>query len=167
MVIAARRHMGAFALLLGGLTFLGACVSGTADGGTNDGPECYSNSDCSGARECSAGVCVPYVGCSTASTCRNNEDCMDSICRLQCEQPADCEDQGLTCGVSDTQHCKPAPNPTRPQTQPKSGTGGTTMTGTGGGGGMASAAGGTPGTAGSPAGVAGVPAAPSAGSAAF
>ncbi len=159
------------ALALLGLSFLGACVSGGVDeAGTNSGPECYSNSECTGARECSAGICVPYVGCSGAANCRNNEDCMDGICRLQCEQPVDCEDQGLTCG-SDTQHCKPAPNPSRPQQQPKSGSGGTTSTG--GGGGMGSAAGmggaagmgsagtgsagGTPGTAGSPAGVAGAP----------
>jgi hypothetical protein len=142
------------ALLLG-LSFLGACVSGGADGGENNGPECYSNTECGGGSECSGGICVGFVGCAGGTACRNNELCMDGICRLECEQASDCSDLGLTCGTTDTLHCKPMPNPSRPQTQPKSGTGGTTSTGAGGSG-SSSAAGG-PAAAGSPA--AGAPAA--------
>lgn len=129
MVVTQHRRTGRFLLLIGTLAWAVACVSGGSEGGTNDGPECYSNSDCPGGHECSKGVCVGYVGCG--SGCRTNETCLDGVCRLQCSSNADCEDEGLICG-SDTAHCKPGQNPTRPQSQPQSGSGGTGSTGAGG-----------------------------------
>jgi hypothetical protein len=104
-------------------------VSGESDGENNPGPECYSNSDCSGGHECSKGVCVGFIGCG--SGCRTNETCLDGVCRLQCSNNDDCETEGLICG-SDTAHCKPGQNPSRPQSQPQSGSGGTGSTGAGG-----------------------------------
>src|SRR5579862_38002 len=147
MVITKHRRVGSQVLLLVTLGWAVACVSGGADGGNNSGPECYSNSDCPSGRECSMGVCVSYVGgcVSDPTRCRHNEDCLDNVCRLNCASSSDCEDEGLICG-SDTQHCKPGQNPTEPQSQPQSGSGGTTSSGTGGSGSTAS----TGGSAGQP-----------------
>jgi len=161
MVITKYRRVGSLVLLLGTLGWSSGCVSGGDPGGNDSGPECYSNSDCSGGHECSMGVCVGYVGgcVATPSRCRNNENCLDDVCRLTCDNTSECSDQGLVCG-SDTQHCKPGQNPTRPQSQPQSGTGGTTSSGTGGSGSTAS----TTGSAGKPAGTGGSAGAPAMGS---
>jgi hypothetical protein len=137
-----------------------ACVSGSADDTGTNGPECYTNADCQAGHECSGGICVGYNGCGNG--CRNNEDCLDNVCRLQCTKLQDCEEEGLLCG-SDTQHCKPKPNPTRSQTQTQSGTGGNSSGSGGSGTGAAGHPGaGSPGSAGSPA-AAGSPAMPTAG----
>ncbi len=159
MVITKYRRAGSLLLLLGTLGWSAGCVSGGDPGGNDNGPECYSNSDCSGGRECSSGICLGFKGCSSGSDCRNNEDCLDSVCRLKCESSSECTDQGLVCG-NDTQHCKPGQNPTRPQSQPQSGSGGTTSSGTGGSGSTAS----TTGSAGKPAGTGGSAGAPTSGS---
>lgn len=147
MIVTKHRRTGRFLFLIGTLAWAVACVSGGTDGGSNDGPECYASSDCSAGHECSKGVCIGYVGCGNG--CRNNEDCLDGVCRLKCYGASDCEDEGLVCGT-DTAHCKPGPNPTRSQSQTQSGTGGTGSTGAagtsashgGGGSGGASAVGG-------------------------
>ena len=131
MVVTQHRRTGRFLLLIGTLAWAAACVSGGSDGGTNDGPECYANSDCPGGHECSKGVCIGYVGCSSSSSCRTNEACLDGVCRLNCTSSSDCDGEGLICGT-DTQHCKPGQNPSRPQSQPQSGSGGTGSTGAGG-----------------------------------
>ncbi len=143
MVIPKHRRVGSLLLLLTSLGWAVACVSGGADGGNSAGPECYANQYCSNGRECSMGVCVGYVGgCANpgGTICRNNEDCLDNVCRLKCDTSSDCEGEGLICG-EDTQHCKPGQNPTRPQSQPQSGSGGTTSSGTGGSGSTASTGG--------------------------
>lgn len=147
MVVTKSRYAGAVLALLGGLACcLEGCVSGGADPSPNDGPECYVNADCPAWRECSAGVCVGFASCDNG--CRNNEDCLDNVCRLKCESNVDCDNQGLVCGTEDTKHCKPAKNPTRPASQPQSGTGGTGSTGgTASGSGATTATGGTSGTA--------------------
>jgi hypothetical protein len=181
MVVTQHLRTGRFLFLIGTLAWAVACVSGASDGGTNDGPECYSNADCPGGHECSKGVCVGYVGCLSDSNCRTNENCLDSVCRLRCSAGDDCDGEGLICG-SDTQHCKPGQNPTRPQSQPQSGSGGTGSTGAGGSashggapatggaahGGSASAAssGGAPGIAGGTSAGLGVAGGPPSGSAA-
>jgi hypothetical protein len=129
MVVAKYRPAAFFAVLLS-LGFAEACVSGGTDEVGNNAPECYGNQECTAGHECSAGICVPFNGCGNG--CRNNEDCLDNVCRLKCTQASDCEDQGLLCGT-DTKHCKPKPNPTRSQTMTQSGSGGTSS-GTGGSG---------------------------------
>ena len=163
MVIKKHRR-SALVVVLCSLAFAVACVSGSADDAGNDSPECYTNTDCPGGRECSGGICVGYTSCGNG--CRNNEDCLDNVCRLQCTKIEDCEDQGLTCGTIDTKHCKPKQNPSRSQTQTQGGTGGTGGTGSGGSGtagrpagaaGTAAAAGGTPGVAGAGAAAGGPP----------
>jgi hypothetical protein len=127
-----------------------SCVSGSADDAGANGPECYTNADCTPGHECSGGICVGFSGCDSSCNggCRNNEDCLDCVCRIKCTALSDCEDQGLLCG-GDTAHCKPKPNPTRSQTQTQSGTGGTAS---GSGGSGNGAAGHPPGTAGTPGG---------------
>jgi hypothetical protein len=147
------RHVGSFLVLLGTLAF--GCVSGGGDDPAKTGPECFDNSGCQGGHECSGGICVGYYGCASDDDCRNNEDCYDHACRIPCKFDDECEDQGLVCGNAqgDTQHCKPAPNPKRGQTQTMSGSGGTGSTGsTGSSGaptaGSAASAGGAPATAG-------------------
>jgi len=146
------RRVGSFLVLLGTLAF--ACVSGGGDDPAKSGPECYSNSDCQGGHECSGGICVGYYPCSSDDGCRNNEDCLDGACRIPCKVDDECEDQGLICGngQGESQHCKPAPNPTRGQTKTMNGTGSTGSTGTAGApsnaAGASSSKGGAPGAGG-------------------
>jgi len=144
-MVVTKYRRSAFIVVLCSLAGAMACVSGSADDVANDGPECYANADCPSGRECSGGICIGYNGCGNG--CRNNEDCLDNVCRLQCTKLSDCDDQGLLCGT-DTQHCKPKPNPTRSQTQTQSGSGGSGSTGSGGSG---SGVAGHPAAAGSPA----------------
>lgn len=156
MVKGKRRRAGWAAVLLACLVGTTACVSGGSEEPGVDGPECYANADCQAGRECSGGICIGFHGCGGGATCRNNEDCIDGVCRLPCERSTDCEDRGLICGTKDTQHCKPAPNPTPPQAETMSGTGGSAPAPTGGAasaGGMASAGSGA--TGGLPVGAAG------------
>ena len=159
MTMAIDRRVGSFLILLGGLAF--ACVSGTGDDPASGGPECYSNADCTGSHECSRGVCVNVAFCSADVPCRNNQDCLDGACRIKCTQNSECTDDGLICGnaVGDTQHCKPAPNPTPSKTQTQSGAGGTGSTGSTAGAPGAASGAGTPGAGGAKMGAAGAPAA--------
>jgi len=146
------RHVGSFLVLLGTLAF--GCVSGGGDDPTKSGPECYSNAECTGGHECSGGICVGYYHCASDTDCRNNEDCLDSACRIPCKVDDECEDQGLICGngQGESQHCMPAPNPKRGQTQTMSGSGGTGSTGsTGGSGAPSNAAGAAASAGGAPA----------------
>lgn len=152
--MAMERRVGSFLVLLGGLAF--ACVSGGGDDAPNNGPECYSNAECTNGHECSGGICVGYYHCDTDEQCRNNQDCLDGACRIPCTADVECEDDGLICanGQGESQHCAPAPNPTRGKTQTMSGSGGTGSTGSAG---AASMAGRPAGTAGAPTGIAGAP----------
>lgn len=73
----------------------GSPVEAGASGGASSGP-CRNSLDCASGLICdrTQGRCVE---CITASDCRTNDVCANSVCRSTCQSDKDCTGLGLLC----------------------------------------------------------------------
>jgi len=58
--------------------------------------ECFTDAQC-GSRICEDGACAEAVGCFESSECKDDQQCIDGVCRSPCEGDGDCDGAFEVC----------------------------------------------------------------------